>query len=65
MKSQGDILVTSSKGDNYRLEGVICVSADDSFIHITSGGTHRSQFDRIPRDRTIELVNVEVEDIGF
>lgn len=59
------VLVFSSKGDNFKIEEVDKIQCDDDQLKIDSFDRNKQTFDRILRDRSIELVNIEVEDIGF
>lgn len=63
MKVRGDIIVTTSKGDNFIVREVTEIKGyEHDLLFISLNG---QQFDRVPRDRSIELTNTEVEDIGF
>lgn len=61
------ILVSTDKGDNFKIEGVIGIMSAtyENAIIIESVVGIDVAFDKILRDRSIELVNVEVEDVGF
>lgn len=60
------IFVTTSKGDNLKIREVVKIrSTSGKALIIESIDAYYQNFDKIMRDRDIELVNVEVEDIGI
>jgi hypothetical protein len=66
MKVQGDILVTSSKGDNFKVRNVTKIHTEHGkAIIIESVDELNITFDKLLLDRSWDLTNVEVEDIGF
>jgi len=66
-----NILITSSKGDNFVVHGVEAIRSASTkefkslIMRARSGNPPRISFDSILRDRDIEIVTVEGEDIGF